>query len=282
MQSWVILVLIYGLAKGFREALKKKALEKNSILEVLFFYTFIAFLFILGDAKEAAAMPPLYLVPVFIKSALIVAAWLCAFHSIAHLPISLYGILDLARVFFASALGVIVLHEKMTAATATGMFFIVLGMLLVNTHKKGAPAEHFAFRYTLLVLISCFLNAVSGLMDKVLTQSVTSAQLQFWYMLFMTLLYLIILIVKRVKINWRALRTNWWIPILSLLFIIADRCLFIANSNPESRVTVMTLLKQSSVVVTILLGKALYNEKRIAFKLVCAGIVVLGLVISVS
>ena len=30
--TWVLLVLVYGLIKGMREVLKKKALEKNTTL----------------------------------------------------------------------------------------------------------------------------------------------------------------------------------------------------------------------------------------------------------
>ena len=33
---WIFLVLLYGILKGVREIVKKKALEKNSTIEVLF------------------------------------------------------------------------------------------------------------------------------------------------------------------------------------------------------------------------------------------------------
>lgn len=48
---WIWLTLLYGVLKGVREIVKKKALEKNSTLEVLFLYTVLAFLFVLPDAK---------------------------------------------------------------------------------------------------------------------------------------------------------------------------------------------------------------------------------------
>ena len=41
-KMWMWLVLLYGVFKGFREVVKKKALEKNSTIEVLFMYTLIA------------------------------------------------------------------------------------------------------------------------------------------------------------------------------------------------------------------------------------------------
>ena len=48
-----------------------------------------------------------------------------------------------------------------------------------------------------------------------------------------------------------------------------------------SRVTVMTLIKQSGCVVTILAGKFIFKEKNIGYKLFCAAVIVAGIVISV-
>ena len=46
---WIILVLIYGLLKGAREVCKKKSLEKNTVIEVLFFYTLFSFILVLPN-----------------------------------------------------------------------------------------------------------------------------------------------------------------------------------------------------------------------------------------
>lgn len=48
-----------------------------------------------------------------------------------------------------------------------------------------------------------------------------------------------------------------------------------------SRITVMTLIKQSGSLVTILAGKFIFKEKNIAYKLICAGIIIIGIVIGV-
>lgn len=48
-----------------------------------------------------------------------------------------------------------------------------------------------------------------------------------------------------------------------------------------SRITVMTLIKQSGSLVTILAGKFIFKENNIAYKLICAGIIIIGIVIGV-
>ena len=72
-----------------------------------------------------------------------------------------------------------------------------------------------------------------------------------------------------------------WIWILSLLFVVADRCLFVANSDPNSTVVVMTLVKQSSVLVTIGMGKIIYKEQNILWRICCAALVIGGIMVSI-
>ena len=89
------------------------------------------------------------------------------------------------------------------------------------------------------------------------------------------------MMLKHHRVNWQTLKKNYWILILSVMFIIGDRALFVANGMADSRITVMTLLKQSCVLVTILGGWIVFKEKGIAYRLMCAGIIVVGIVIAV-
>ena len=56
--------------------------------------------------------------------------------------------------------------------------------------------------------------------------------------------------------------------------------LFLANGMAESRVTVMTLIKQSCVLVTILCGWLVFREKGVGYRLLCAAIIIAGIVIA--
>ena len=136
-------------------------------------------------------------------------------------------------------------------------------------------------RYVVMAFASCLLNAVSGLLDKILMKDISSSQLQFWYLLFLTLFYLLFILVSRVPVNWGSAVRNQWVWLLSLLIVIADRALFVANGMEGSRITVMTLLKQSGCVVTILAGRFLFREKNTTHKLVCAAIIIAGIVAAV-
>ena len=179
---WIGLVCLYGVLKGVRDIIKKKAMEKNSAMEVLFFYTFISFLFVTPSVKNALSIDFHYIGFVMIKSAIIFIAWICSFKAIKKLPIGFYGIMDMSRVIFATVLGVTVLGEVMTGHKIAGMALVLVGLLFVNAKGKGLGEEKTKPIYIVLVLISCLCNAVSELLDKMLMQSMNSGQLQFWYM----------------------------------------------------------------------------------------------------
>lgn len=277
---WMILVLSYGLLKGVRECMKKEALKKSSLMETLFFYMLVGFLFTLPDTKVALELPPVYIFQVLIKSVIVSAGFLLSFIAIKGLPIGLYSIMTLSQMVFTTILSILFLREPFGIYNFIGLVLVIGGLVMAN-FKKGGTDEKSVKVWALISAVGyCFFNSVSAVMDKHLMKDMTSAQLQFWFMLFSTLCYGIIIIVKKEKISLNTLITNLWIPLMGFLLVSGDRLLFIANGFENSKVTVMTLLLQVSVVVTIILGRVIYKEKNFLYKLFCAGVVISGIVIS--
>lgn len=288
---WVLFILIYGIVKGLREGLKKKAMEKNSVIEVLFFYTLFGFLMTIPFSSDILQVSALFHLVIIFKSTIIFIAWICALNSIKLLPLSIYSVIDMGRVIFAVLLGVLLLGEKLGPFQIIGILLVIVGITLVNVKTKRGVDEKPAKKVIILVLISGILNAVSSTMDKWIMSTdtnrwllgdstISSAQLQFWYMLYLVLLYGAYIFFKNEKVNVRKCVSNPWIWIMSLIFVIGDRCLFLANANPNSTVVVMTLIKQSSVLVTICMGKLVFKEKHIAYRIFCAITIIAGIMIS--
>ena len=277
---WIIFIFIYSFLKGSREGMKKAALRKSSSSEILFFYTLIGFILTIPFSKEAFSLAPIYIFYVFLKSAVVCTAWIFAFIAIDKMSVSLYGITDLSRMVFSTLLGVVVLGESFTLPKAIGVLLVITGLMLANLKKTSSGTKEITLPVLIAVLLNCFLNAVSGTMDKVLMQYMLSSQLQFWFMLFTTVIYGAVLLVRREKISIKTLKTNYWVPLMSLSLIIGDRLLFEANKSPLSEVTVMTVIKQSSVIVTVLTGWLVFKEKHILYKMMCTLIVLSGIFIA--
>lgn len=284
---WIPLVLLYGVLKGVREIVKKKALEKNSTIEVLFMYTLLSFIIVLPEMKSAMGMEMRFYFYVALKSFVIFLAWMCSFRAIKKMPISLYGVLDLSRVMFATLLGVIVMHEVLGLYQTIGLILVSAGLLFLKYRPRSmrdaaaAGEQRVEAKYVIMAFASCMFNAVSGLLDKVLMKDISSSQLQFWYLFFLMLMYLLFVLLSRMPVRLRSVVRNRWVWLLSALIVVADRALFIANGMQDSRITVMTLLKQAGCIVTILAGRFLFKEKNTTHKMFCALVIVAGIVIAV-
>lgn len=299
---WMLLVLLYGLLKGSREIAKKLAMNKNSVMEVLVVYTILSFIFVIPQAPKAGGLEPKFYGLIAIKSFCIFIAWICSFRSLKKLPVSLYGILDLSRVLFATFFGVALLDEVLSPYQISGLIIVCSGLLLLkfkppflrkifkieenSSTKLPLASENSTTNvypvwiYVAMALISCLLNAVSGFMDKVEMKDISSSQLQFWYMLFLVIYYLIYILITRKKIGFSVFK-NIWVWILAVMFVIGDKALFIANGMADSRITIMTLIKQSGCIVTIIGGKFIFKEKNTAYRFFCAAVIICGIVLGV-
>ena len=298
---WMLLVLFYGLCKGGREIVKKKAMETSTVIEVLLFYTFVSFLMVVPQVSRAGGLELKYYFYIALKSFFIFIAWICSFKALKSMPISLYGVLDLSRVLFATLLGILVLGERPGFFQSAGLALVCLGLLSlkvrirfierffekkdpdcspVHDDKKNTDTKPVTPLVVMAAFTSCMLNALSGLMDKILMKDLTSSQLQFWYMLFLLSYYIIYVLIARRKIRMSTLK-NKWVWLLALLFVLADKALFVANGMEGSRLTVMTLIKQSGCIVTILGGKIVFKEKNVGYKLFCATVIIAGIVAGV-
>lgn len=277
---WIILALSYGVLKGVRECMKKFALKKSSLMEILFFYMLVGFVFTLPDLKTAFALDPFYIFWIFVKSVFVCTGFILSFMAIKRMPISLYSVVILSQMVFTTIFGVAFLKEPFGISNLAGLLLVILGLVLVNLKKDGDKGGKFKFVPLVLAVLYTFFNAISATMDKVLMQHMNSGQLQFWFMFFSVVIYGLIIVVKKEKISIKTLKTNFWIPVMGFLLMIGDRLLFEANGHPNSKVTVITLLIQCSVIVSILIGRLVFKEKNIMYKIFCSFIIISGIAVA--
>jgi drug/metabolite transporter (DMT)-like permease len=81
----------------------------------------------------------------------------------------------------------------------------------------------------------------------------------------------------QVRFQWR-----WTIPLVGVLLALSDACYFNAVSVPGARISVLSMIRRSSVVLTFLLGGAVFHEanlrrKAVALAAILAGVAILCL-----
>ena len=278
MNNWIILTILYALVIGFYNCMKKKAMKGNSVYEVFAFFSLIAFIITIPISHNVFEIDWIILPMVLAKALLIAGSWLIAGYLINKIPISLYAVLMLSKILFTIILSVIWLNEKISLTTFIGMIIVIMGLVLVNNNSGEKEKKEISLEHFVLLLLSCLLSSVSSVLDKTTLLYITSSQLQFWFLMFLTIILILVLFIKEKKINYNVVKKNYWIPLMSLCLVIADRFLFMANEIPESQVSIITILKQISTIEIIVLGKFMFKEKMITKKILCSLLIVVGVI----
>lgn len=196
----------------------------------------------------------------------------------SKMPLSLYSVINSSRIIFTIIMSVIILGENLTVSVIIGFIIIIIGLILVNKQSDKNNSKEAEIKVIFILLGSCLLSSISGIIDKSILKSINTAQMQFWFLLFLTILYGLIILIGNKKIDYKNLKKNYWIPITAICLVVGDRFLFVANEIPESKVSIMTLIKQISVIEQIIVGKILFKEKNIIKKLLCSLLIIIGVI----
>ena len=280
MKNWVILTFLYAVCTGFFQCAKKKSIEKSSIYEVLAWFSSIAFVLTAITSKNVFNIEFIWLFVIIIKSIIIVVAWLLSLYALDKMTVSLYGVVNLSRIIFSIALSIIFLGERITFNLLLGMIIVIIGLVLVNTKTAEKEKREASIKTLVILLASCLLNSISAIIDKIILVEITSGQLQFWFLLFLAISYWCILICRKEKTSFKVVKNNYWIIITAICVTLGDRILFMANEIAESKVSIMTIIKQFSAIEIVVLGKFMFKEKNIIKKLLCCILVIIGIVIT--
>jgi uncharacterized membrane protein len=283
MEKWLIFAILYAVFNGIYNCVKKKAIEKNTVYEVLAMLSTLSFLLIATITRDAFNIDFKYLWIIIVKSLVVTLTWLFSLKAIKNLSVSVYSIIYLSNILFTIALSVLFLNETITLTLLSGIIIIIIGLILVNKISNKSGCKDARTKPIILLLISCFFSAVSSIIDKVLLGYVNCGQLQFWYLLFSAIMFWVVLLCnkQKPKINAKALIKNYWIVLLAGVLVIADKLFFMSAEIPESKMSIITSIKQLAVIETIILGKIMFKEKNIIKKLLCAILVIAGVVLTI-
>ena len=123
------------------------------------------------------------------------------------------------------------------------------------------------------------MSALSGIWDKFILQrcQIPVEAVQFWFQLGLVAVYATMLCFRRIsgmardRFEWR-----WTIPVTGILLSMADWLYFHGLAMPEVPISICSLMRRFSVVITFLLGAALFHERNLKRKGLALSMIVLG------
>ncbi len=291
---WLFLAFLSAVLLGFYDVFKKKSLEGNAVLPVLFLNTVFSSLvflpFILISAWGPGALGgTIFEVPVvgwdthkyiIIKSFIVLSSWIFGYFGMKHLPLTIVGPINATRPVMVLVGAMLIFGERLNTFQWIGVIMAILSFFMLSRSgkKEGIDFKHDKWIY--FVVLAALTGAISGLYDKYLMQRFNPMAVQAWYNVYQVFIMCPILALMwwpRRK-STTPFRWDWTIILISLFLCAADFVYFYALSFEGSMISIVSMVRRSSVVVSFVFGAWVFREKNLKSKAIDLALVLIGMI----
>lgn len=291
---WLGLAFVSAFFLGCYDISKKISVGNNAVIPVLFFNTLFCTLLLFPLVFISRVAPDtlentMFFVPsisatthlyVFIKSVIVLTSWILGYFAIKHLPLTITAPINATRPVMTLVGAILIFGERLNIYQWIGVILTIISFFLLSMSGKKEGISFKSNKWILFIFLATLTGAISGLYDKFLMQRFTSTSIQFWFnfyqCLIMGLIMLILWYPKRKKntpFTWR-----WSILLVSLFLTIADFIYFDALSYPDAMISIISMIRRSSVLVSFAGGVLLLKEKNLKAKAIDLVLIVVGMI----
>ena len=279
---------------GFYDVFKKRALDGNAVIPVLWLNTFFSSLiflpFILRSAfgPQAAAEHPLWQVSaagwevhrfILLKSVIVLTSWLFGYFGIKHLPLTIAGPINATRPVWVLVGAMLLFGERLNGLQWVGVLLAAVSFLLLSRSGKKEGIDFVRNRWIWCVVLAALTGAASGLYDKFLMARFAPMLVQSWYNIYQCLIMTAVaafLWLPRRKTD--PFRWHTAIPLISVFLSAADFLYFYSLSLDGALISVVSMIRRGSVLVSFLFGAWWFHERNLRSKAADLALVLLGMV----
>ena len=297
---WLLLAFLSAALLGFYDTFKKKSLRNNAVIPVLFlntlFSTLIFLPFIVLSASSHTLDDSMFYVPqmgwsahrfILLKSVLVLSSWIFGYFAMKHLPLSIVGPINATRPVLVLVGALLVYGERLNQWQWAGVLLAILSFFLLSRsgRKEGIDFKH--NRWIFCLIIAALLGAASGLYDKYLMASVQDGGaglnrmvVQSWYNIYQMILMGIILCTVWFPKRRQSTPFRWdgAIVFISIFLSLADFVYFYALSLPGAMISVVSMVRRGSVIVSFITAVLFFRERNVKAKAIDLLLVLLGMI----
>lgn len=298
--EWLLLAFLSALLLGFYDVFKKKALSGNSVIPVLFLNTLFCsciFLpFIILSATTGVLDNTIFHVSsggweahryILLKSCIVLSSWICGYFAMKHLPLTIVGPINATRPVMVLVGAMLVFGEELNLYQWIGVLLAITSFYLLSRSGKKEGIDFKHNRWLFLLVLAALLGAVSGLYDKYLMAPVTAGgvgldkmMVQGWYNVYQCFMMGVVLLLIWYPTRHRTTPFHWsWSIVgISVFLCMADFVYFYALSKPEAMISIVSMVRRGSVLVSFLFGAFVFHEKNLKGKTADLALVLLSMV----
>lgn len=297
---WLAFAFLSSLLLGFYDAFKKEALSSNAVLPVLFlntlFCSIIFFPMILLSAKTNILDNTILYVPtagwdvhkyILLKSCIVLSSWVLGYFGMKNLPLTIVGPINATRPVMVLVGAFLFWGERLNIWQWVGVILAVISFLMLGRSGKKEGIDFKTNSWIWLIVAAAALGAVSGLYDKYLMASTASGGVgldqmivQSWYNIYQCIMMGCMLLIiwwpkhkHTTPFHW-----HWSIVGVSVFLSMADFVYFYALTLPGAMISIVSMIRRGSVVVSFLFGALIFHEKNLKAKVIDLSLVILGMV----
>lgn len=297
---WLSFAFLSAFLLGFYDVFKKKSLKDNAVIPVLFLNTlFCSLIFlpaVIATTLGIFENDHMLYAPtqgwevqkyIILKSFIVLSSWLLGYVGIKHIPITIVGPINATRPVWALLGALLIFGERLSLLQWIGVLTALLSFFLLSKSGKKEGIDFRRDKWIVCLVFSAILGAISGLYDKYLMAPAENGgvglnrmEVQAWYniyqCLWMGLMLLLLWLPTRKKstpFHW-----SWCILGISLFLSVADFAYFYALSLEGAMISVISMARRSSVLVSFVFGAMVFKEKNLKSKAIDLALVLLSMI----
>ncbi len=290
---WLTLAFLSAALLGFYDVFKKQSLKDNAVLPVLFFNTAICSLiflpFIILSAYTTCLDHTIVHVAsagwathkyILLKSFIVLASWIFGYFGMKHLPLTIVGPINATRPIMVLLGALLIFAERLNIYQWVGVLLAIISFFLLSRSGKKEGINFRHNKWIFFIILAAIAGAVSGLYDKYLMKRFDPMLIQSWYNIYQTAIMCPILLFLwlPVRHNTTPFRWKWTIIMISLFLSAADFAYFYALNIDGSMISIVSMIRRSSVVVSFLFGALVFREKNLKSKAIDLILVLLSMI----
>lgn len=291
---WLLLAFCSAALLGFYDVFKKKSLVNNAVLPVLGLNTLFSSLILLpliliSHFRPELLQDTLFFVPdtggwevhkfILLKSLIVLSSWVLGYFGMKHLPLTLVGPINATRPVMTLVGALLIFGERLNLYQWIGVLMAILSFFMLSRSGKKEGIDFTHNRWIWFIILAAVLGAASGLYDKYLMGKFNNMVIQSWYNIYQLFIMggvlLMLWLPKRkttTPFHW-----SWCIILISIFLSAADFVYFYALSMEDSMISIVSMVRRGSVVVSFLFGALIFREKNMKSKTIDLVLVLIGM-----
>ena len=302
---WLILAFVSATFLGFYDTSKKASLKNNAVLPVLLlntiFSTIIFSPFLLDylggfgwfegsfldtepfTKQHSSGIQPFsetqaHLM-VILKAFIVLSSWICGYFGLKHLPLTIVGPINATRPVLVLVGALLLFGERLNIYQWIGVLLALLSIFLMSRAGKKENIDFKSNKWIWCVAMATLMGAISGLYDKHIMKALSPMFVQSWFNFYQMIIMSVVcgLIWYPTRHKTTPFHWSWAIPLISIFICIGDFAYFTSLNDPDSMISVVSLVRRSSVIISFICGVLIFKERNIKAKVLDLALILLGM-----